>query len=191
MILEFKWDNVRLSVSKEGLVSYQVADQKTSFKAKDLREFTYYFNDGSRTSLKLEDLGDLGNIKDLEASLKQPVSQKLWLLILKGEDLLERNNNHTERRRHESYSDKNDKWATLAHTGDQILDHMIKEADRERLVSAIARLLPQQRDLLDKVYIKDIPIKEIASLEGVSSSAISHRLKKIHKRLEKLLKTFD
>jgi RNA polymerase sigma-70 factor (ECF subfamily) len=68
---------------------------------------------------------------------------------------------------------------------------MIKEADRERLVSAIARLLPQQRDLLDKVYIKDIPIKEIASLEGVSSSAISHRLKKIHKRLEKLLKTFD
>lgn len=191
MILEFKWDNVRLSISKEGLVSYQVADQKTSFKAKDLREFTYYFNDGSRTSLKVEDLGDLGNIKDLEASLKQPVSPKLWLLILKGEDLLERNNNHTERRRHESYSDKNDKWAALAHTGDQILDHMIKEADRERLVSAIARLLPQQRDLLDKVYIKDIPIKEIASLEGVSSSAISHRLKKIHKRLEKLLKTFD
>lgn len=191
MILEFKWDNVRLSISKEGLVSYQVADQKTSFKVKDLREFTYYFNDGSRTSLKLKDLGDLGNIKDLEASLKQPVSQKLWLLILKGEDLLERNNNHTERRRHVSYSDKNDKWATLAHTGDQILDHMIKEADRERLVSAIARLLPQQRDLLDKVYIKDIPIKEIASLEGVSSSAISHRLKKIHKRLEKLLKTFD
>lgn len=191
MILEFKWDDVRLSISKEGLVSYQVADQKTSFKVKDLREFTYYFNDGSRTCHKVEDLGDLGNIKDLEASLKQPVSPKLWLLILKGEDLLERNNNHTERRRHESYSDKNDKWATLAHTGDQILDHMIKEADRERLVSAIARLLPQQRDLLDKVYIKDIPIKEIASLEGVSSSAISHRLKKIHKRLEKLLKTFD
>jgi len=59
--------------------------------------------------------------------------------------------------------------------------------ENEILLSAIEELLPQQRDLLQKVFYEELSIVEIARREGVSEAAVRNRLKKIYKKLEKIL----
>ncbi|HZK35235.1 MAG TPA: sigma-70 family RNA polymerase sigma factor [Bacillota bacterium] len=178
MIYEFKDKGITLRLFKDGRATYCAGGRATTFKASDIEDFTYCFNDGSKTTL---------NVDDMIASGSRPDSAQLWPLILKGEDLLHRNNNHTQTRRHESYSDKNDKWATLTGRTISIEDETIKRADSHALKSAIVTLLTQQKILLHRIYIQDMSISQIAQLEGVSKSAICHRLNKIYKRLEKHL----
>lgn len=54
-----------------------------------------------------------------------------------------------------------------------------------RLTEAMNSLLPQQRELFEKVYVQKRTNTQIAVEEGVTEAAIRNRLKKIHEKLRK------
>ena len=61
---------------------------------------------------------------------------------------------------------------------------------RERVASlnhAISQLLPEQQKLIWQRYIQEIPATEIARRDGVSKSAISHRVGRALYQLKKIL----
>lgn len=184
MLKEFKKGQAIIQIDEDGKVTYIVDKKKTTFNLRDCEDFTYYYNDGTKTIID-------GTIID-EASLiaadrEQIDDNGLWLLILKGEESLERNNYHTETRRHESYDNKNDKWNVFADKDTDIEADIIKQADAEELRNAIDSLLPQQKELIYKVYFQQLTIAEIAKIDEVDKSAISHRLKKAYLRMQKHL----
>lgn len=100
-----------------------------------------------------------------------------------------------ETRRHASYE-------ALAAVGFNIADKMAgpdavierKESIAEYLAAlaklrdAVALLLPQQQELVRKVFFAKRSIAGIAAEEGVGESAIRDRLKRIYKKLEKFMK---
>jgi RNA polymerase sigma factor (sigma-70 family) len=63
-----------------------------------------------------------------------------------------------------------------------------EEAYEEKLLQlgeAMESLLPQQRVLFEKVYVKRRTNTDIAAEEGVTEAAIRNRLKKMHDKLRK------
>ena len=106
--------------------------------------------------------------------------------LLVDMDRQEYNVNHKETRRHVLLSaiDPADRY--LAAETD-LLQDLIDEEDHERLMTAIARLQPQQRALLYRVYWKGEKQKDIAAEDGVSESAITGRMKKIYAALKKFM----
>ena len=63
-----------------------------------------------------------------------------------------------------------------------------EEAESEDEVHmAVKTLLPDQQELIDKVFYRNIKLVDIAAQEGVSEAAIRNRLKKIYKKLKKIL----
>lgn len=68
------------------------------------------------------------------------------------------------------------------------LEIKVEEAESEDEVHmAVKTLLPDQQELIDKVFYRNIKLVDIAAQEGVSEAAIRNRLKKIYKKLKKIL----
>jgi RNA polymerase sigma factor (sigma-70 family) len=65
--------------------------------------------------------------------------------------------------------------------------YLDRNAEIDTLHWAISKLLPRQQELVDKVYFQGITMAEIAREEGVTVSAISHRLNLIYKRLRQTI----
>ena len=110
----------------------------------------------------------------------------MWLVITKGEERLEYNSNKTETRRHNSYSDQNDKFDTLM-ADDDALDIVLSNMEKETLREAIKTLEPQQVDLILDIYYREIPMAHIAKRDGVDEAAIRNRKKRILKKIKKSL----
>lgn len=94
------------------------------------------------------------------------------------------NNNQTETRRHVSFD-------ALEELGIDFVGEQGVTIDGEEfaeLRDAIAKLKPEQQELLKKVFWEGIKQVDIAKSEGVDDSAISWRLARIYKRLKKSLK---
>ena len=94
------------------------------------------------------------------------------------------NNNQTETRRHVSLD-------ALEKLGMDFVGEQGVTIDGEEfaeLRDAIAKLKPEQQELLKKVFWEGIKQVDIAKSEGVDDSAISWRLARIYKRLKKNLK---
>ena len=94
------------------------------------------------------------------------------------------NNNQTETRRHVSLD-------ALEKLGMDFVGEQGVTIDGEEfaeLRDAIAKLKPEQQELLKKVFWEGIKQVDIAKSEGVDDSAISWRLARIYKRLKKILK---
>ena len=66
-------------------------------------------------------------------------------------------------------------------------EDVINKIENERLRQAMERLLPEQRELLIKVYYQNIKLNDLAKEYGVSFQAIQNRLKKIYEKLKKFL----
>ena len=64
---------------------------------------------------------------------------------------------------------------------------LLNNEEKARLHKAISELLPQQRELIKKVFFDNIKASAIADSEGVDKSAVSHRLERIYEKLKKLL----
>jgi len=104
------------------------------------------------------------------------------------------NRDRAETRRHSSLDqladtgfDPADKAAGPAAVSEQkeaIAEHL---ADLAKLKKAMSELLPQQQDLIRKIYFENRTLTSIAVEEGVSVAAIHDRLKKIHQKLKRLL----
>ena len=67
------------------------------------------------------------------------------------------------------------------------LGELISSQNHQAIRKAIQELLPQQQDLVFKVFYQDRSIISIADEEGVSEAAVRNRLKKIYAKLKKLL----
>lgn len=108
--------------------------------------------------------------------------------VLIGIDKEAKNSDRRESRRHNSMDALTELGVQLAAASEELTDAIEAQETREALRQALGKLLPQQRKLLKKMYFGDgRTIADIAREEGVTISAISHRLDLIHKKLRKLL----
>ena len=92
--------------------------------------------------------------------------------------------NRTETRRHSSIEN-------LTELGGQFIDKtvdvenaIISSLENEKLYMAIQQLLPQQKELIKKVFFDGLTPTEIGRIEGVARQTIEDRLKRILKRLK-------
>ncbi len=66
---------------------------------------------------------------------------------------------------------------------------MFKEPSKEDLLhTALSKLKPKQRELINAIYFEGISVKDYAAKEGVKPNAISMRLGRIKNNLKKFLK---
>ena len=110
-----------------------------------------------------------------------------WGNILIDLDRQEYNNDHAETRRHCSLEPFNLDDALFPSDVD-VEREVLEGLDNKALYAAIAKLQPQQQELVKRVYFRGEKIVTIAAEEGVSEAAIRNRLKKITASLKKLLK---
>jgi len=178
MFKKFKTNGITttIEISEEGKVTYAVGKKKTTFDLSECDSFTYEFD---ATNEKVEITEEI--ITETEG-----VEPWLWLVISKGEERLEYNNNQTESRRHHSYSDQNDKFDTLM-AEDDALDMVLVNLEKEALRNAIQTLEPQQQELVMDLYYREIPVAHIAKRDGVDEAAIRNRRKRILKKIKKSL----
>lgn len=121
-----------------------------------------------------------------DETLEIEVSEE-WGSVLIELDRRERNSNRQETRRHQSYSGDNEKMDTLEDWSTDIEANYLCKADTERLTVALEKLLPQQRELVRKVFFQETSITQIAHEMGVSQQAISKQLNVIYKNLKNFL----
>ena len=113
-----------------------------------------------------------------------------WATVLVDLDRQEYNVNQKETRRHCSLEAYNLDDALLPSDMDVEAD-VIADADKERLYAAIAELQPQQQELLKRVHFQGEKMADIARADGVSKAALTARMKKIYKSLQKKLSRGD
>ena len=94
------------------------------------------------------------------------------------------NINRKETRRHNSIE-------VMEEQGNQFKDHKIdvfseveEKEISDNLHKALNKLLPQQKELIEEIFIKEKPIVKVAEEHGVTEAAIRNRLKKIYKKLK-------
>lgn len=97
------------------------------------------------------------------------------------------NLNRKETRRHDYISELEENGHYIADDSDP-LDDVLKAERIKELMAAIEKLLPEQKELLIRVYWNNELQKNIAAEEGVSEMTISRRMKKIYVFLKKFLK---
>lgn len=165
-----------IEISKEGKVTYSVGKKKTTFDLSECDSFTYEF-DATGEKFEITE----GMLQETEG-----VEPWLWLVISKGEERLEYNNDHAETRRHFSYSDQNDKFDTLM-ADEDALDMVLANLEKEALREAIKTLEPQQQELVMDIYFRGLSMADIARKEGRDKSSIRDRRNKIMKKLRKKL----
>lgn len=112
-----------------------------------------------------------------------------WASILTELDRQEKCNNHTETRRHESYTDGNDDYEWLA-IEDEDLNNLTAEPSFHdamllKLPECLNKLKAQQRAIILAVYFRGYTQKELATLMGISQQAVSQRLEVAEKNLKK------
>jgi RNA polymerase sigma factor (sigma-70 family) len=178
MFKTFKTNGITttIEISEEGKVTYAVGKKKTTFDLSECDSFTYEF----------EAMNEKLEITEEMITETEGVEPWLWLVISKGEERLEYNNNQTESRRHHSYSDQNDKFDTLM-ADEDALDMVMENLEKEALRDAIQALEPQQQELVMDLYYREIPIAHIAKRDGVDEAAIRNRRKRILKKIKKSL----
>lgn len=130
-------------------------------------EIKYKFVNGEETSIEV--YGDFeGIILELDRDLK--------------------NNNRKETRRHESLSLLDSDKQSIA-TNTDVYSQTLKNLDKDKLYAAIAKLKPQEQELLRNLYLSDKPMtqKRCADILGITENAVRKRLAKIRLKLKKSL----
>lgn len=131
-----------------------------------MKKYTYYFADGTRNTIEAEDK---------------------WYDILKEMDEAERKDKY-------NYDRHNKSASLFDYEGDAFVDdkadpfeNLMREKQREQLDAAIATLTDCQRELFEMVYIERRKVIDIAEAQQVSQQAITDRLYRIKKKLQKFL----
>ena len=99
-----------------------------------------------------------------------------------------KNNNRKETRRHESLSLLDSYKQSIA-TNTDVYSQTLKNLDKDKLYAAIAKLKPQEQELLLNLYLNDKPMtqKQYACVLGITENAIQLRLAKIKKKLKRII----
>lgn len=101
-------------------------------------------------------------------------------------DRQERNNDRRETRRHMSLDGMDFEGETFRAEADTLREAMGR-VNAELFMKALDMLSASQKELLLKVYFKEMRVADIARAEGVSEAAVRNRLKKIYGKLKKIL----
>ena len=115
------------------------------------------------------------------------VTEDIYLIHL---ELLqqEKRNHWKETRRHTSLYYFTDKGIDFEDKSADTLAIIIRRENIERVHKALLTLSDKRRDLVRKFYYEEMTMRQIASQESVSHTAISQRMKTIRKRLQKQLR---
>ena len=131
-----------------------------------MKKYTYYFADGTKSTIEVEDK---------------------WYDILKEMDEAERKSRY-------NYARHNKSASLFDYEGDAFVDdkadpfeNLMREKQREQLDAAIASLTDCQRELFEMVYIERRKVIDVAAAQQVSQQAITDRLCRIKKKLQKFL----
>ena len=130
-------------------------------------EIKYTFVNGEETSIEV--YGDFEEIiLELDRDLK--------------------NNNRKETRRHESLSLLDSDKRSIAINTD-VYSQTLKNLDKDKLYDAIAKLKPQEQELLRNLYLSDklMTQKQYADILEITENAVRKRLAKIRIKLKKLI----
>jgi RNA polymerase sigma factor (sigma-70 family) len=89
----------------------------------------------------------------------------------------------------DSENDDEPRYFEIAVTDEYFADDEMLEGKKkgEALLAAVAKLSAEQQRLVGKVFFEGKSLTDIAREQGVDKSAISHRLKRIFKKLAKFL----
>ena len=98
------------------------------------------------------------------------------------------NSDHRETRRHNSVENLQEQGIHLIDHGADVVSAIEKLETNEILQNALAKLLPQQRELIRQVFIEGRTMTSIAREEGVTAKAIQDRVNKVKNRLRKIIK---
>ena len=115
------------------------------------------------------------------------VTEDIYLIHL---ELLqqEKRNHWRETRRHTSLYYFTDMGIDFEDKRIDILAEIIRKENAERVHKALLTLSDKRRKLVQNFYYEEMTMRQIASQEGVSHTAISQRMKTIRKRLQKQLR---
>lgn len=131
-----------------------------------MKEYTYYFGDGTKNTIEVEDE---------------------WYDVLKEMDEAERKQKYNYERHNYPLSQVNYEGETFADYSADPFEKVAAKMDRERINDALATLTDCQRALFEKVFIDRKKLTEIAKEEGVCHQAISQRVERIKTKLKKIL----
>ena len=95
------------------------------------------------------------------------------------------NSDRRETRRHNSVENLQEQGVQMADESVDVVSIIEKQETSQALHKALDKLLPQQWDLIQKVFFEGRPMADIAREEGVTSKAIQNRINKIKTQLRK------
>jgi len=166
-------EKITISCSDDGAVIYTVGKRKTTFSLAECSEYIFSSCDGTSQRIVCGEYG----------------VDQLTLIMLHGEERLERNNDERETRRHESLSDMPDKYDEMADKSVNVETDALRNIDAEDLRKAIRQLKPSEQELIQRLYLDRHPITqaEYARQLGVTENTIQLRAAKIRKKLKSVL----
>ena len=96
------------------------------------------------------------------------------------------NNNHAETRRHISLSVFNEDKKVFTDIETDFEEQLSNQVDEEILYRALSKLKPDDRQLINKIYLSEnkISMTEYAISMGIKSAALWKRLERIRKKLK-------
>lgn len=131
-----------------------------------MKEYTYYFADGTKSTIEIEDK---------------------WYDVLKEMDEAERKQKYNYERHNYPLSQVDYEGETFADATADPFDKFVAKIERERIDAALTTLTDCQRVLFEKVFLERQRLTDIAKTEGVCHQAISQRVERIKTKLKKLL----
>lgn len=105
----------------------------------------------------------------------------------------EADNNRSETRRHSSIDDLNDKSKYLkdlyVDVDDEVFSNIEREAIKKIMHEVLEELKPQQRDLINALYLSDNPMTqaEYAEKLGIKETSVSQKAWRAKAKIKKLL----
>ncbi len=109
-----------------------------------------------------------------------------WGEMLMDMDRREYNNNQTETRRHVSLHEVDQEENCLP-ADYSLEDEILQKEEMKELVEALEILSPEQLKLVRAIYFEGKSVNSVSAELGIDHSAVSHRLRTIRKKLEKVL----
>ena len=103
------------------------------------------------------------------------------------------NNNHAETRRHISLSVFNEDKKVFTDIETDFEEQLSNQVDEEILYRALSKLNPDDRQLINKIYLSEskISMTEYAISMGIKSAALWKRLERIRKKLKCIFEELD
>ncbi len=110
-----------------------------------------------------------------------------WAKVIKELDRQEYNSNHRESRRHTSLSNGVDDYEWLSCDRYEPFEVLTAAEKSEKITNAVSSLCETQQELIEKLFDENMSINVYASLNNIDHSAVSHRIRRIRKKLDELL----